>query len=547
MKQYKGNRFPFCCALYTEADAPEVLAVLDTLQRQKIRCAAPTRRRKDCIARASVVLLFLSPKAVRDEAVLKGVNAACAANKPILTVFLRATRMSPGLSMQLSQTQAIPKYREESEKSFYKKLLSAPALQTMSVTPQQKKALRRRSLLWAFGGVFVLTAAVLLGLYWRPLKTMLPTSPFQKLGLQHDFNSVETLYVYGETLNDVYVAPHYRICADGENDWAEVGDRVIPQGDIAAIDDFAILRNLREFCICNDPIKTIKPILSLKQLTLLDVSHNRLSDVRGIGALSQLETLNVSHNPLSGLDDIAKLSALQTLNISYTDVVSLDALLSMPSLSTVYIDARMLGAAEALGSTPFTVVCVDTPVYTYADLVTALDDPRVTDIRFMQSIIVPEDAQIMIRPGVVLNGCGEEHYLSVHGTLRVQGVWIMDSRQYNYGTIIVEDGGVCSAEATLSISRGTFRVEKGGRHNLWRDAKYSMLEGRYENNGDVYLRSKFQIEFVRGDIVNNGALHLRALDMMNIKSNVPLDQIVNHGIVYIDGIAVLNATKNTAD
>ncbi|MBR0436767.1 MAG: hypothetical protein IJK12_05955 [Clostridia bacterium] len=543
MKQYKGNRFPFCCALYTAVDAPEAVAVIETLERQRIRCAVPVRRREDCIARASVVLLFLSPEAAHDEAVLKGVNAACAAGKTILTVFLRETWMSPGLSMQLGQMQAIPKFREESDESFYEKLLNAPALRTMSVTQQQKKALRRRSILWAIGGVFVLTAAVLIGLYWRPLKAMLPSSPLQKLGVTNDFDNVETLYVYGETKNDAYVPPHYRICADGDNDWADLGDRMIPQGGITAIDDFAILRNLREFCFCNNPVDTIRPIFSLKRLTLLDVSHNRLTQVRGIGALSELETLNVSHNPLSGLDDIAKLPALRTLNISYTDITSLDALLSMPSLETVCIDARLLDAANELGETPFEIVCVDTPVYGYADLLRALNDPNVTDIRLMESVIVPQDGEIVIPSGVVLNGCGEKNYLSVHGTVRVRGVWVMDSRQYNYGTIVVEDGGVCSAETAYSVNRGTFRVEKGGRHNLRRGASFSMLGGRYENNGDVWLRSKFSIEYLRGDIVNNGALHLRTLDMIDVGTDIPLERIVNNGIVYVDGLAVLDATR----
>ena len=543
MKQYKGNRFPFCCVLRTEVDAPEVSAVIDTLKRQKIRCSVPTRRLGDCIARASVVLLFLSPEAAVDETVQKGVNAASAAGKTILTVFLRETWMSPGLSMQLGQMQAIPKFREESDETFYEKLLNAPALQTMSVTPQQKKALRRRSLLWAIGGALVLTAAVLLGLYWRPLKAMLPTSPLQKLGVKNDFGSVETLYVYGETRNDAYVMPHYRIYADGEHDWAELGDRTIPQGDIASIDDFAILSNLREFCLCNDAVKTIKPILSLKQLTLLDVSHNRLSDLKGIGALSKLETLNAAHNPLSELGDIANLNALRTLNISYTGIVSLDALLSMPKLETVYIDARMLSAAEALGETPFTVVCVDTPVYGYDDLVTALNDPLVTDIRLVQSVIVPHGEEILIRPGVVLNGCGEENYFSIHGTVRVRGVWVMDSSQYNYGTIVVEDGGVCSSEATCSVNRGTFRVEKGGRHNLWRGAEFSMQYGEYENNGDVYLRRDFHIEYINGEIVNNGAMYLSALDVINAGADIPFDEIINDGTVYVNGFAVLDATR----
>ena len=544
MKSYKGNRFPFCCALFTETDAPEVMSVLETLERQKIRCAVPTRRRADCIARAAVILLFLSPEAIRDKILLKGIDRACSTGKTVLTVFLRETRLTPGLSMQLGQMQAIPKFRAVSDEAFYEKLLNAPALQTMSVTPQQKKALRRKTLFAAVGGAVALAAALLIGLYWRPIKAMLPTSPLQRVGVPLDFDSIETLYVYGETQNDVYEMPLYRICADGEHDWAKLDEQMIPQGDISKLDDFALLGNLKEFCICNNSIDSIQPILSLTKLTLLDVSHNRISDLSGIDALSELETLNVSYNSISNLNDIAKLERLRILNVSHTGLSSLKPLASMPSLKTVYIDADLLDAAKALGETPFEIICLDTPVYQYSELVSALNDPLATDIRMMQAITVPRDETISIRPDVVLSGRNEQIVVSVYGTVRIFGVWDMNCKQYIYGTVLVENGGVCYCEKTTTTDIGVFRVETGGRHSLQHGAVFSFAGGSYENNGDVCLRRESTVRFISGgDIVNNGSLHLRVLDLAYISNDVPTDKIINNGIVYLDGIPLPNKAR----
>lgn len=548
MKLYKGNRFPFCCTLFAKSDAQQVGSVIRTLSRHKIRCAVPKRRLKDCISRAAVVLLFLSPEAVRDKAVLKGISKACIMGKTVLTVFLTETQLTPGLSMQLGQMQAILKFREESDEAFYRKLLKAPALQTMSVTAQQKKALRRHTLLWAIGGTVVLAAAVLIGLYWRPLKAMLPTSPLRRIGVPPDFESVETLYVYGETQNATYEMPRYRICADGEHDWAQLGERTIPQGDITKLDDFAMLNNLRELSICNNRINSIKPILSLTKLTILDVSHNRISNLAGIDALSDLEILNVSYNAIPELDDVANLRKLRTLNVAYTDASSLEPLLSAPSLETVYIDADLLDAANALGETPFEIICLNTPVYRYNELEDALNDPLVTDICIMDTITVPRGENLRIRPDVVLTERNGDLPFSIYGTVRVAGVWEMTCKHYNYGTILIEDGGVCDGKEITLLNLGTFKVDKGGRHNLRDGATFVFRGGNYENRGDVYLSSDFHVEFVNGEIVNYGALHLRTADLWNIKmDDLPIDNIYNSGIVYVDGITVLDRTRFAND
>lgn len=546
MKSYKGNRFSFCCALFTEADASEAVTVLETLQRQRIRCAVPKRRSADCIARAATVLLFLSPDAVRDKAVLKGVDRAVSAGKTVLSVFLKETQLTPGLAMQLGQTQGILKYLEESDEAFYAKLLKAPALQSMSVTPQQKKALRRHALGWAIGGTLVLAAGLLLALNWRPLKAMLPTSPLRKIGAALDFDSIETLYVYGETKLDGYTAPRYRLFADGEHDWVQIDDRLIPQGDIRILDDFSLLHNLTQFCVCNNAIESIRPILSLNRLTLLDVSHNQITELGGIGALSELETLNVSYNPITSLDGISDLKSLRVLNLSHTDLSSLDALLSLPALETVYLDSAMRTQANLLGETPFAIEYTDTPVYDFEELSEALSDPSVTEIRIMSSLRIPEGAEITIPAGVAVTDIMRSRYsyISNFGTVRVFGVWNAEYfERNNYGTVIVERGGVYTGEACTTYSNGTFRIAEGGRQNLQPGATFYLLGGTYENNGDVHLKNGFRLRYYKGILVNNGSLYLYSLDLGNLETEVPIEQMYNSGTVYLNGFPILNASK----
>lgn len=541
MKSYRGNRFPFCCAVYTESDAAEAAAIIETLERQKIRCAVPKRRRADAVKRAAAVLLFLSPDAIRDKTVLKCIEQACAEKKTVLSVFLKETQLTPGLSMQLGQMQGIPKYRAESEEAFYQKLLGAPALQSMSVTPQQKKALRRRTLGWAIAGVLVLAAAVLIGFNWRTVKALLPTSPLRKLGVALDFDSVETLYVYGETKRDAYAIPRYQQFADGDHDWTRLEGELIPQGGIKLLDDFSLLHNLREFCICNNPIESLEPVLSLTRLTLLDVSHDSIADFSGIGALSELETLNVAHTGFSDLGAVRGLRKLRVLDISYTGLSALDVLKELPSLETVYIDASMLGAADALGDTPFAFVCVDTPVYLFEELLAALDDPDAVDICIMNSMSIPEDAALTIPSGVVLySDTGTRNlYLNNYGTVRVFGVWEAGLLQRNiYGTVVVEDGGLYTGGMCDTFISGTFLIKSGGRHNLERGSVFYLSGGRYENNGDIYLRNGFRIRVLSGSIVNNGSLHLSSSDLDRLTSDMPVDLIVNNGRVYLDGLLV---------
>ena len=543
MRSYQGNRYPFCYALFAKADRREAMAVLDALDRQGTRVALPVRRSKKTIRRAALTLLFLSPEAVQDRAVAAGVAQASAAGKTILTIYLKATELTPGLEMQLGQTQAIFKYREDSEADFYRKLLGAPALRSLSVTPEQKQALRRRTLLWALCGGLTLALGLLVALNWKPIQARLPNAPLRQLGVPLDFDSVETLYVYGETPLDTYAMPGYKLFADGENDYVRLGQRLIPPGNIAALDDFALLRNLRELCLCNDPVESLAPLMSLTGLTLLDVSHDGELDLSGIEALSRLETLNLSHDRLSGQEALSKLPSLKVLNLAYTELADLGWLRDLPSLETVYIDAGLLTAAQALGETPFEIVCLDTPVYGYADLKAALEDPAVTDIRIMNGLTIPASAELVVRPEVALTGAGLEGDFTVsnYGTLRLYGVWEMGlCTRINYGTVVVEPGGLYSGGMCDDITTGLFRIEAGGRQNLERGMSFSLSGGRYENEGDVYLRGGYQLRFLGGTVVNHGTLHLFSTEYGVFQIGIDRDRFQNDGQVYYDGVLVPN-------
>lgn len=541
MEPYQGNRYPFCYALFTKADEAEALAVLEALERRDVRCALPGRRSRGALARAGLVLLFLSPAAVRDERILKGVDQAVKAGKTILTIHLEETELTPGLSMELGTTQAVLKYREESAAAFYQKLMAAPVLRSLSVTPEQKKALRRRTLFWALAGALVLLAAALVGLNWKPIRARLPDSTLRRLGVPFAFDSVETLYVYGETTLDAYVTPRYRLYADGEHDWVQAGDRLIPPGNIQSLEDFALLTNLRELCLCNDPVDSLDPILSLTGLTLLDLSHDGLSDIRGIGALDRLETLNLAHNSLDGLAGIEGLRALKTLNLAYTDLGSLEELKSLPALETVYIDASLLDAAAALGETDFALVCVDTPVHTYAELAAALGDPTVTDIRIMNGLTIPQSAELTLRPEAALLGAGLSGDFSVinYGVVHIYGVWDMGlCHRINYGTIVVEEGGLYTGGMCDTITTGVFRIAPGGRQNLERGATFSLSGGVYENDGDAYLADGYQLKLLGGRVVNNGTLHLYSTDYAALTIGIERDKFENNGTVYMDDVSI---------
>ena len=161
----------------------------------------------------------------------------------------------------------------------------------------------------------------------------------------------------------------------------------------------------------------------------------------------------------------------------------------------------------------------------------------------MNDLIIPASAELVVRPEVALTGAGLDGDFTVsnYGTVRVYGVWEMGlCTRINYGTIVVEPGGLYAGGMCENITTGLFRIEAGGRQNLERGMSFSLSGGRYENEGDVYLRDGYQLRFLGGTVVNHGVLHLFSTKDGVFQIGIDRDRFQNDGQVYYDGVLIPN-------
>ena len=118
MKKYRGNKKPFVYAVYAGADREEASKVLEKLYASGCEVCWEEKDARRAISKACCVILFISESSADSEAIIAAVEEAEKQRKPIISVFLGETVLSPGLSMVLGEIQGIMKYRE-TEESFY--------------------------------------------------------------------------------------------------------------------------------------------------------------------------------------------------------------------------------------------------------------------------------------------------------------------------------------------------------------------------------------------------------------------------------------------
>lgn len=95
------------------------------------------------LSNCTAVLSFVSPESLKSANCRREVTYALSKMKPFLGVFLRETKLSPGMEMQLSAQQCILKYNYPDEEDFYRKLftstiLSACKNEKTQVSPPEK-------------------------------------------------------------------------------------------------------------------------------------------------------------------------------------------------------------------------------------------------------------------------------------------------------------------------------------------------------------------------------------------------------------------------
>ena len=263
MEKYKGNKEPFIYALFSQSDKEEALKALEYLAGKNYRLTYEESRSEDCIGRSANVMLFLSNDTLSDEKLLKEISIASKLNKTIISIFLEETKLTPGLSMMLGQTQGIMKYQLD-EEQFKQKLDNSPALAHMEVTAQQKEAGKKQSLMMGAGiALLAMIAAVIL--IFKPFSSS--SALLQQLGISGNLSDIKTLYVYGEETRDEYELPQFIITSDGLNDLILLDHNTVDIGSIEDISDFSKITNLEELCISGNSIRTIAPILGLKKLS----------------------------------------------------------------------------------------------------------------------------------------------------------------------------------------------------------------------------------------------------------------------------------------
>lgn len=98
----------------------------------------------------------------------------------------------------------------------------------------------------------------------------------------------------------------------------------------------------------NNNIKTIAPLLSLRQLNSLYLGNNEITEVEGIRKLNNLEKLDISSNSLTDITPISKLTKLRFLDCSNNKIAKVSLLGSIESLEELYLTENNIGDIDEL-------------------------------------------------------------------------------------------------------------------------------------------------------------------------------------------------------
>lgn len=467
------------------------------------------KRDEDCISRSSAVLLFLSEKMMQDEKIRDLVSFASNQAKTIISIFLEETKLTPGMSMMLGQTQGVLKYQMD-EKQFEEKLFESPILRDLQISEQQKTASKKAGLFPIVAGALLIAAAVLFVIF-NPFSSK--DSLLSRLGITGNLKNISSIYVYGEEVRDDYEVAQFILTDDGLNDLVLLEYDTYDTGNIEDISDFAKMENLEELCLCANNITTIEPILGLQKLRLLDVSHNYGIDLSGIAALKNLEILNIAE----------------------TDHEDLSIFYELENLKTIYVTAGDYERFQNMPPHSFEVIAINTPVRTFEQLKAALNDPKVHNIQIMSSIQIPEEETITVREKVLLRGVSmeEDIVFDNYGTIELYGGFEMGlARRNNYGTIIVKNGGAYTGGMCDTYNYGDFIIEEGGYQIMERGHEFQIDSGTYENRGMLIFGGGGDFRFNGGELINNGTI-LWNLGDYGPGIHLNSGNYVNNGKIYL--------------
>lgn len=350
MDRYCGNKKPFIYVVMHDSDKEEAGSVLENLAGKGHAvwfADGFDKKEKMRMDKAAAVLLFLSTEAAKEPWVNAALNCAAQGEKPVITVYLEPTELTPGQKLMLNSLQGIMKYDFKNDGEFYNKLYEAPALQDLVVTSAQKRS-ARITMISLNAVIAVIVAVIVLSTVLFSVGGMVqPDSLLADLGYSGRTGDIDAIYIYGDQTEGgnqgvslsgkEYGAREGQPPSTADFLWIVGSNVKYSFGVLADIADLSQLKNLKELALAGNGISDLSPLYALKKLTYLDISNNPISTLTGIEAMK----------------------ALKALNIAYTKVTDLTPLLNCPVLQTVYVnDAMYTAHSDVLASAGFQTIIV---------------------------------------------------------------------------------------------------------------------------------------------------------------------------------------------
>ncbi|CAK4081289.1 unnamed protein product [Aphanomyces euteiches] len=107
--------------------------------------------------------------------------------------------------------------------------------------------------------------------------------------------------------------------------------------NIFKIDNLITLRNLTKLQLDNNVIQEIEGISHLTNLTWLDLSFNNISEIKGLDTLTKLQDLTLFNNNITKLENLDQLKNLQVLSVGNNSLGTTDGLLYLKCLEKLRV------------------------------------------------------------------------------------------------------------------------------------------------------------------------------------------------------------------
>ncbi len=504
-KTYSKNRNPILFASYSDTDKDRAAPIVEALsERYKVYYTSSFDKRDSrVLSKAAAFVLICGRHSGMDTE--KVAAAAVGTGRPVIPVMLDRAEMPEGLLLLLGSNQWVQREKYVSDEALAEAVASSPSLDSMRVTPEQKKAAKRTVIFTALAAILAALAGVMFFVL-NPFsgKRIDPDSALGRLGLSGGVNSVRSVYLYGgklyKNLEKGGAFEAGALTNDGPSVlYLPVAGEFTGRGTIADASDLHELINLTELSLCGNMISDVSALSCFSKLKVLDLSYQHgpdNEDPDGFG---------------TSLTGISALTSLETLYLTDTKVTGgFEELSDMPSFKKLITSRYTLeDAGVDASAVPYEIVYIDRLVDGYESFRNALEDKTVHLIRIAKGteITVPEGDSLVVRADCRISG--DSFSFDNYGKISIFGSWESGLSEYhNYGTVTVENGGFLSGGMKETHNHKTFTVEKGGIHELERGNEFIQESGVYTVRGTLGIWIGGSYKYNGGDLYNDGLIRV---------------------------------------